>query len=100
MALPAWALVVFVGPDGAELAAWSIEGEGDPDLSVVDALARAQLRARRLGGAVHLELGSKELIELLDLVGLGEVFDDPSADSSDVDDSQAARGRLEWREEP
>jgi hypothetical protein len=78
MALASWALVVLVGPDGAEVAAWSIEGHGNPDLAVVDALARSQLRARRLGGAIHLEHGSKELLELLDLVGLGrEVRGEP-----------------------
>jgi len=70
MALTAWALVVLVGSDGADIAAWSIEGPGAPDLAAVDALARTQLRARRLGGAIHLRHGSKELLELLDLVGL------------------------------
>ena len=78
MALAAWALVVLVGPDGAEVAAWSIEGEGNPDLAVVDALARSQLNARRLGGSIHLRHGSKELRELLALVGLGrEVGGEP-----------------------
>jgi hypothetical protein len=71
MALASWALVVVVGPEGAEVAAWSIEGPGAPDLALVDALARTQLRARRLGGAIQLRHGSKELLELLDLVGLG-----------------------------
>src|SRR5579872_1078696 len=98
MALPVWALVVVVGPDGAELAAWSIDGEGYPDLSVVNVLARGKLRARRRGGALHLELASKELIELLDLVGLGEVFDDPDTDSSDAD-PQALRGDVDTPED-
>ena len=45
-----------------------------PDATTVDALARLQLNARRLGQEVRLSHVSSELRELLDFVGLGEVL--------------------------
>jgi len=65
----AWALVVFVGPAGTEVTAW-LAGPGCPDLGAVDALARAQLLTRRLGGSIRLREVCPELEELLVLVGL------------------------------
>lgn len=44
--------------------------KGKPDLDAVDALARLQLVARRLGCSVQLQEITPELAELLDLVGL------------------------------
>ena len=44
-----------------------------PDLALVDALARLQLAARRLGCSVRLRDPCQELRELLDLVGLADV---------------------------
>ncbi len=69
-AVVAWGRLVFVGPSGVETATWVVAGEGRPDLAAVDALARLQLSARRLGGRVRLRDVSQELAELLDLVGL------------------------------
>jgi ABC-type transporter Mla MlaB component len=40
----------------------------------VDALARVTLAARRRGCETHLQGASDELLELLDLVGLRELF--------------------------
>lgn len=62
---------MLVGPNGPSLAAWMLAGPDAPDLVVVDALARAQLVARRLGGSIRLLDVCEELEELLDLVGLG-----------------------------
>ena len=45
-----------------------------PDLALVEALARAQLRARRRGGRLRLRNVSDELRGLLKLVGLDEVL--------------------------
>jgi STAS domain len=45
-----------------------------PDAATVDALARLQLNARRVGQEVRLSHVSNELQELLDFVGLGEVL--------------------------
>jgi hypothetical protein len=45
-----------------------------PDLRTVEALARLQLIARRLGFEVRLCRASTELVELLDFVGLAAVL--------------------------
>ena len=63
------ATVVLVrGPD--EVSSWPLTGNGRPDLSAVDALARLQLAARRLGYSIRLRDTCAELTELLELVGL------------------------------
>lgn len=43
---------------------------GNPDLAVVDWLARLQRTARRAGGRIRLEEACPALVDLLDLVGL------------------------------
>jgi hypothetical protein len=45
-----------------------------PDVAAVDALARLQLTARRLGHEILLRDASTELQELLDFVGLRDVL--------------------------
>jgi hypothetical protein len=44
-----------------------------PDLALVDALARLQLAARRLGCSIRLHDPCEELRELLELAGLAEL---------------------------
>jgi len=44
------------------------------DAVTADALARLQLAARRTGCQVRLRGASRDLLELLDLMGLGEVI--------------------------
>lgn len=44
------------------------------DAATVDALARLQLTAQRLGRRLHLRHASPELRELVELVGLGEAL--------------------------
>ncbi len=46
---------------------------GDPDAVAVDALARLQLTARRLGNEIRLRHASDELQELIALAGLDDV---------------------------
>jgi hypothetical protein len=46
----------------------------DPDLGTIDALARLQLRARRIGCEIRLRHTSRELAELLAFAGLAEVL--------------------------
>jgi hypothetical protein len=41
-----------------------------PDLGAVDALARLQLTARRLGGRIRLRSATPDLTELIDFVGV------------------------------
>lgn len=50
-----------------------------PDAVAVDALARLQLAARRLGCRVHLRNASPELCELVAFMGLADVLADGSA---------------------
>jgi hypothetical protein len=45
-----------------------------PDAAAVDALARLQLTAQRLGGSIRLRNACGGLQDLLDLMGLREVF--------------------------
>jgi ABC-type transporter Mla MlaB component len=47
-----------------------------PDAVTVDALARLQLAARRAGCQVRLRGASQELCELVDFMGLEDVFPD------------------------
>ena len=48
--------------------------DADPDLSVVDALARLQLMAERFGYSLRVRGASAELLELLELAGLRDVI--------------------------
>lgn len=41
-----------------------------PDLGAVDALARLQLTAKRLGGRIRLRSTAPDLAELIDFVGV------------------------------
>jgi ABC-type transporter Mla MlaB component len=65
----AWGRIVILGRLN-ETERWVLGGQGQPDLSAVDLLARTALVARRLGGSLQLLDPTKELRELLDLVGL------------------------------
>lgn len=77
-AFAAWGRVVVTTGRGVVRGTWVVGGDGPPDLAVVDALARAQLAARRAGSAVRLVEASDELRALLDLAGLrGQVCGEP-----------------------
>jgi hypothetical protein len=65
----------------------------DPDVVTVDALARLQLTARRLGRQLRLRDACVELQELLAFVGLGEVM--PLCSASPLE----PRGQAEQREQ-
>ena len=58
---------------GADLVVCDVGTLVEPDCATVDALARLQLTARRLGRQVRLRNACGELQELLALVGLGDV---------------------------
>lgn len=62
--------VVLVVDGGVEVAVWQGDAPLRPDLSVVDALARLQLEARRHGWSTRLRNPCEQLLELLELVGL------------------------------
>jgi ABC-type transporter Mla MlaB component len=56
-----------------DLLVCDVAGVSDPDCATVDALARMQLTAKRLGGGLRLRGASDELHELLAMAGLCEV---------------------------
>jgi hypothetical protein len=59
------------------VASWPLEVHGQPDLNLVDRLARLQLRARRVGCSIRLRgTGGDlaDLVALVALVGLAEVL--------------------------
>jgi hypothetical protein len=49
-------------------------GGAEPDAATVDALARLQLMAKRLGCAMRLRNASAELIQLVAFMGLADVL--------------------------
>jgi ABC-type transporter Mla MlaB component len=57
----------------APLVICDVGAVGDPDAATVDALARLQLTARRLGRQIVLRHACDELRQLLFLVGLSDV---------------------------
>jgi hypothetical protein len=63
--------------------------DGSPDLNTVDALARLQLHARRIGWEIRLRQLTPELLSILDLVGLADVV---GATSSALEPSGQAEG--------
>jgi hypothetical protein len=74
--------VVLVLDGDVEVVLWRMDGMPDPDLWVVDALARLQLAARQVGGSIRLRNPCDRLRALLDFVGLSEVFPDVVTDGS------------------
>jgi len=68
--------VVLVLEGDVEVVLWRMDGMPDPDLWVVDALARLQLAARQMGGSIRLRNPCERLRALLDFAGLSEVFPD------------------------
>jgi len=65
-----WCTVRVLGPEGIGRVAWPVSGPGRPGLAVVEALARAQVDARRRGGCVVVTDLCDDLGRLLDLTGL------------------------------
>jgi ABC-type transporter Mla MlaB component len=62
-----------LGGSDADLVVCDVGALVDPDAVTVDALARLQLTARRLGRRVRLRRACGELQELLALMGLSDV---------------------------
>jgi ABC-type transporter Mla MlaB component len=72
-----------------------VSGVADPDAVTIDALARLQLTARRLGREIGLRHASRELCELLDFAGLSEVI--PLSAGSTIDPRRQTEQREESR---
>jgi anti-anti-sigma regulatory factor len=58
---------------GAQLIVCDVSAVIDPDAATIDALARVQLTARRLGGDVRLRNACDQLRDLVTFVGLADV---------------------------
>jgi ABC-type transporter Mla MlaB component len=76
---------------GAEVLVCDVAALKRPDAGTIEALARLQLTARRLGRQVRLRDPSRELRELLDLFGLSEVLPAGGLDGS----TSSSRGQTE-----
>ena len=74
--------IVVLAVGGTEVASWPLIGSTQPDLAVIDTLARSALTARRRGGAITLRGAGPQLLRLIHFVGLDDVVV--------VDDSPAA----------
>ena len=66
--------IVVLAVGGTEVASWPLNGSSQPDLAVIDGLARLALAARRMGGAISLRHAGPSLLALIDFVGLGDVL--------------------------
>ena len=66
-------VTALIEESGAELVVCDVADVSDPDCATVDALARIQLTARRLGSGLRLRGASDELHEVLAMAGLCEV---------------------------
>jgi hypothetical protein len=85
--------VVLVLDGDVEVVLWRMDGMPDPDLWVVDALARLQLAARQVGGSIRLRNPCERLRALLDFVGLSEVLPDVVIDCGGASDPAAPGAR-------
>ena len=75
----------------------------DPDAVTIDALARLQLTARRLDREVLLRRASRELLDLVEFMGLSEAL--PLCDESGLETIRQAEqreegGRVEEERDP
>jgi hypothetical protein len=66
---------VVIRRRGVEVASWPLEAGRRPDLTMADALGRLVLAARQLGYSLHLREVRADLVEVLELVGLRDVFE-------------------------
>ena len=81
--------VVLVLDGDVEVVLWRMDGMPDPDLHVVDALARLQLAARRVGGSIRLRNPCERLRALLEFAGLSDVLPDVVIDGAAGPDPEA-----------
>jgi hypothetical protein len=66
--------IVVLAVGDTEVATWPLAGSSQPDLGVIDALARLALAARRMGGAISLRSAGPALLSLISFVGLDDVL--------------------------
>lgn len=88
--------VVLVLDGDVEVVLWRMDGMPEPDLWVLDALARLQLAARQMGGSIRLRNPCERLRALLDLAGLSEVFPDVVIDGAGEADPTDPGSTGQW----
>jgi ABC-type transporter Mla MlaB component len=86
----------------ADVVICDVEALSEPDAVTIDALARLQLTARRLGCRVRLRHAYGELIDLLVLTGLAEVVpcEELPLESSGQAEEREPPGRVEEEADP
>lgn len=94
------AVRAHLGVTGGGVVVCDVAGLGPPGLSVVDALARMELAARRAGGRIRLRDPDPALRALLDLVGLRfETSDSSGSTGSPGPESLGTFGPVEVERE-
>jgi ABC-type transporter Mla MlaB component len=85
---------------GAEVLVCDVAALKRPDAGTIEALARLQLTARRLGRQVRLRDPSRELRELLDLFGLADALHvEPVGQAEEREQPRGVEERVE-RDDP
>ena len=87
---------------GADVFVCDVAGLTKPDVGTVDALARLQLAARRLGRPFRLRHASPDLVELLTLCGLDDVLlgVEPRRQAEEREQAGGVEERVERRDPP
>lgn len=88
-------MAALLDGDTPELVVCDVGGLGEPDACAVDALARMQLTAHRLGHRVWLRDACGELRALVTLMGLNDVL--PALRSSGLEPGRQAEQREQVR---
>ena len=70
-----WCRVAVLGPNGAELARFTLSGPVRSGLAVIDRLARLRVAVRRGGRELVVRDLCREMEELLELAGLSRLAD-------------------------
>jgi hypothetical protein len=78
-----------------DIVMYDVGAVAEPDVMVIEALARLQLTARRAGGSIGVRRASGRLRDLLDLVGLCDVIalgdESPLGSYGQVEEGEQAR---------
>jgi STAS domain len=78
-----------------DLITYDVGSVTEPDVMAIEALARLQLTARRIGGSIQVRHASGELRDLLDMVGLCGVVplcdQSPLGSCGQVEEGEQAR---------
>jgi ABC-type transporter Mla MlaB component len=77
----------------ADLVTCDVGALSDPDPTSVDALARLQLTARRMGGSIRLRHVQTKLADLLELTGLCEELPTAAPTSASTGPEAVSTGR-------